>query len=126
MKKSPAIIWLQTNGPNGLSRLEPGPADVHGMPQGQGACIYLEDENSVISVGVWDTTSMQEAFGPYLGDEFIMVLESSFKMLDATGQGLPAKTDQSFVVRNGAPGSWKQISYLKKFYITFLESGAPT
>jgi uncharacterized cupin superfamily protein len=78
-----------------------------------------------VNVGVWDTTTMQEAFGPYPGDEFIVVLEGRFEMVDGKGGSVPARKGQSVAFRNGIPTSWKQDGYLKKFYITVTSVGEP-
>ncbi len=50
--------------------------------------LIFEDEEIGLAVGIWDTTSMQEAFGPYPGDEFITVLDGGFEMVDAEGKTL--------------------------------------
>lgn len=126
MTEGPAIIRFEENGPNGLSNMELDPSDFHEMPEAQHVHVYFEDNELGMSAGVWDTTQMQEAFGPYPGDEFILVLEGSFKMLDASGEGVPATKGQSVIFRNGVPVSWKQEGYLKKFYITYLDPRADT
>ncbi len=126
MIKKTGIIRFEENGPDGLKRMELDPADFHTLPESQHVHVYFEDDELGMSAGVWDTTTMQEAFGPYPGDEFIVVLDGSFKMLDASGDGVPAKTGQSVIFRNGVPVSWKQNGYLKKFYITYLDPRAET
>lgn len=126
MTKSPAIIRFEENGPNGLERMDLDPADFHEVPDAQHVHVYFEDEELGMSAGVWDTTTMQEAFGPYPGDEFILVLDGHFKMLDASGDGVPAEKGQSVIFRNGVPVSWKQDGYLKKFYITYMDPRADT
>ena len=52
--------------------------------------LIFEDEDIGLAVGIWDTTTMQEAFGPYPGDEYITVLDGGFAMVDAAGQELAA------------------------------------
>jgi uncharacterized cupin superfamily protein len=124
MTQRPKVVRFEENGPNGLSRMELDPEDFHEIPHAQHVHVYFEDDDLGMSAGVWDTTTMQEAFGPYPGDEFILVLDGAFKMLDASGDGVPAKTGQSVIFRNGVPVSWKQEGYLKKFYITYLDPRA--
>ncbi|MEO1198672.1 MAG: cupin domain-containing protein [Pseudomonadota bacterium] len=102
------------------------PADFHTLPSEQNVHVYFENEELGMSVGVWDTTTMQEAFGPYPGDEFILVLDGAFEMLDGDGKGVPAKAGQSVIFRNAIPVSWKQDGYLKKFYVTYLDPRAET
>ncbi|MGE4611955.1 MAG: cupin domain-containing protein [Paracoccaceae bacterium] len=88
--------------------------------------VYFEDPVIGMSVGVWDTSTMQEAFGPYPGDEFIFVLEGEFKMLDRHGAAVECPKNACVSFRNAVPVSWKQEGYLKKFYITYLDPQAET
>jgi uncharacterized cupin superfamily protein len=89
--------------------------------------LIFEDEAIGLAVGIWDTTTMQEAFGPYPGDEYITVLDGSFAMVDAAGGTLAAaKACDSVTFRNGAPSSWKQDGYLRKVYLTLQDAGGAT
>jgi uncharacterized cupin superfamily protein len=126
MTTQTGIIRLEPNGPSGLKPMTLDPDDFQQMPEQQNVHVYFEDKDLGMSVGVWDTTTMQEAFGPYPGDEFIHVVEGQFKMLDASGNGVPATKGQSVIFRNGVPVSWKQDGYLKKFYITYMDPRADT
>jgi uncharacterized cupin superfamily protein len=84
--------------------------------------LIFEDEAIGLAVGIWDTTTMQEAFGPYPGDEFITVLDGHFAMVDAAGGTLSAaQAGDSVTFRNGAPSSWKQDGYLRKVYLTLQD-----
>ena len=103
------------------------PYEFEVRPEAQNLHVYFEDEELGMSVGVWDTTPMQEPFGPYPGDEFILVLDGHFDMMDSvdgSGQNVPCAKGQSIIFRNGAPVSWKQHDYLKKFYITYTDPRA--
>lgn len=122
------IIRLQANGPEGqgLQPMDLDPADFQSPLPRQNVHVCFSDPALGMNVGVWDTTSMQEAFGPYPGDEFIVVLDGAFAMIDGAGRGVPAHKGQSVVFRNGAPVSWMQPGYLKKFFITLLDPKAPT
>ena len=71
--------------------------------------VYYEDEELGMSVGVWTTSPMQEAFGPYPGDEFIWLLEGGFKMVDGDEKVLDTYQEGECVYfRNAAPVSWVQ------------------
>lgn len=72
---------------------------------------HLYHENMLLNliVGVWTTTSMQEKFGPYPGDEFMCILEGQVEMIDREGGKTLIKEGQAFCVRNGVPVSWKQM-----------------
>ena len=109
-----------------MPELECNPQDFHSPVPTQHVHTYFEDESIGMSVGVWDTTSMQEAFGPYPGDEFIKVLEGNFSMVDGDGGAVHIKEGESVCFRNGIPISWLQEGYLKKFYITYMDPNADT
>ena len=121
------IIRLLENGPEGqgLQPMTLTQADFHSPLPRQNVHVYFSDPALGLNVGVWDTTSMQEAFGPYPGDEFVVVLDGAFAMIDGNGRGVPAHKGQSVVFRNGTPVSWMQPGYLKKFFITLLDPKAP-
>jgi uncharacterized cupin superfamily protein len=84
--------------------------------------LLFEDEAIGLAVGIWDTTTMQESFGPYPGDEFITVLDGRFMMVDAANKTLAtAGEGDSVTFRNGVPSSWKQHGYLRKIYLTLQD-----
>jgi uncharacterized cupin superfamily protein len=88
----------------------------------QNHALIFEDAAIGLAVGIWDTTTMQEAFGPYPGDEFITVLDGRFAMVDAAGGHLAAaKAGDSVTFRNGVPSSWRQDGYLRKIYLTLQD-----
>ena len=88
------------------------------LPQ-QNYALIFEDEAIGLAVGIWDTTTMQEAFGPYPGDEYITVLDGGFAMVDGSDKPIAtARAGDSVTFRNGAPSSWKQEGYLRKVYLT--------
>ncbi len=89
--------------------------------------LIFEDDAIGLAVGIWDTTTMQEAFGPYPGDEYVTVLDGQFAMVDAVNAPLvSAQAGASVAFRNGAPSSWKQDGYLRKIYLTLQDpNGTP-
>lgn len=122
------IIRFEPNGPDGLKPMSLDPGDFHSMPDEQTLHVYFDDPELGMSAGVWTTTPMQETFGPYPGDEFILVLNGHFDMMDSvdgSGHNLPCAKGQSVIFRNGVPVSWKQHDRLKKFYITYNDPRAP-
>lgn len=122
---SSGVIRLEANPVDGLKLLELDPAGFQSPLPVQHSHLFFSDPKIGLNVGVWDTTTMQEAFGPYPGDEFIVVLEGGFEMVDGKGGSVPARKGQSVAFRNGIPTSWKQDGYLKKFYITVSSDGEP-
>ena len=69
---------------------------------------------------------MQEAFGPYPGDEFMWVREGQVSMIDGDDNAIPVKTDECFCIRNAIPISWKQVGFLRKFYMTYAAPNRET
>ncbi|MDX1780827.1 MAG: cupin domain-containing protein [Thalassovita sp.] len=126
MASSPKIIRLEPNGPDGvLPEMECDPAGFQSPLPVQHLHVYFSDPAIGMSVGIWDTTTMQEAFGPYPGDEFIWVLNGAFEMLDGDGNAMHCPNGSCVSFRNGAPVSWKQEGCLKKFFITYLNPNHP-
>jgi uncharacterized cupin superfamily protein len=119
------VIHLDPAGPDGagLQPLPLDPADFQSPVPVQNYHLYFEDEALGLSVGIWDTTTMQENFGPYPTDEFILVIEGSFAMVDGKGGAVTAKAGDSVCFRQGIPTSWKQDGYLRKIYLTLSDPG---
>ena len=115
------IISLEHHGPAGvgLSMLDLDAADFQSDLPEQYWHLYHENISHKLIVGVWTTTSMQEKFGPYPGDEFMCILEGQLEMIDQEGGKTLIKEGQTFCVRNGVPVSWKQNGFLRKFFITY-------
>jgi uncharacterized cupin superfamily protein len=126
MTPPPRVIHLDPKGPDGagLQPLDLDPADFQSPLPVQNYHLYFEDEALGLSVGIWDTTTMQEAFGPYPTDEFILVIEGAFAMLDGKGGAVTAKAGDSVCFRQGIPTSWKQVGYLRKIYLTLSDPEA--
>lgn len=81
--------------------------------------VYADDAIG-LAVGIWDTTPMQEAFGPYPTDEFITVLQGSFDIVDGAGGAVTGAQGDSATFRCGIPVSWRQTGYLRKIYLTLI------
>lgn len=128
MKFENRVIRLERNGPTGvgLSEMECDPADFQSPTPSQHVHIYYSDPELGLNVGIWDTTTMQEAFGPYPGDEFVWILEGGFMMLDGIDNAVEINEGDSVCFRNAIPVSWKQEGYLKKFFITYFDPNAET
>ena len=120
------IIQLHEQGPaaTGLSKMELDPADFQGELPEQFWHVYHEDEAIGLFVGVWTTTSMQESFGPYPGNEFMYLLEGQVAMLDENDQATIIEQGETFCVRNGIPTSWKQVGSARKFFVIYAPPNA--
>ena len=116
-----AIFRFEANGPagQGMVPLELSSEDFQSELPHQEWHIYYQDETLGLTAGVWTTTSMQEAFGPYPGDEFMHILEGKVLLLDADENQTFVNTGETFVVKNGIPISWKQDGFCRKFFMTF-------
>jgi hypothetical protein len=121
------VIRLDAEGPEGidLEKMQLDVADFQSPLPEQFGHVYFEDEELGLTVGVWTTTSMQEAFGPYPGDEFMTILEGRVSMVDADGHETLVKAGETFCIRNAIPISWKQVGFLRKFYMTYSNPRAP-
>ena len=122
-----SVIRLEREGPagTGLSRLELDPADFQSELPEQSWHLYYTDEALGLMVGVWTTTSMQEAFGPYPGDEFMYLLEGTVKLVEDTGNETVIRPGETFAVKNGIPVSWKQEGKCRKFFMLYLPPDLP-
>jgi uncharacterized cupin superfamily protein len=128
MSNEKKVVRLERSGPaeTGLADMQLDPAGFQSTLPNQQIHVYYSDETLGLEVGVWTTTSMQEAFGPYPGDEFMWVLEGNVSMVDADGKETPVKQGESFCIRNAIPISWKQVGFLRKFFMTYANPEAPT
>ena len=126
MKTEKKIIRLEPFGPakTGMQKMHLKPEEFQSKIPVQHIHVYYEDETLGLSVGVWDTTSMQEVFGPYPGNEFMWVLEGQVSMIDGDDNATVIKKGQTFCVRNAIPVSWKQEGFLRKFYMTYADPKA--
>ena len=127
MNNEQRVIRLEADGPEGidLERMQLDPAEFQSPLPEQFGHVYYADEELGLTVGVWTTTSMQEAFGPYPGDEFMSILEGQVSMVDADGGEITVKAGETFYIRNAIPVSWKQVGFLRKFYMTYANPHAP-
>ena len=121
------IIRLEREGPEGagLAKMELDPRDFQSELPEQHIHVCYQDPALGIAVGVWTTTDMQEAFGPYPDDEFMVVLEGRVLMIDGQGRETPVEQGECFFVHKAIPISWKQEGFLRKFFITHSALGVP-
>ena len=128
MSNEQKVIRLEPYGPadTGMEEMQLDPAGFQSELPSQQVHVYYEDQDLGLSVGVWTTTSMQEAFGPYPGDEFMWVLEGQVSMVDADQNATLIKQGETFCIRNAIPISWKQVGFLRKLYMTYADPKATT
>lgn len=81
---------------------------------------YYQDDALGLYVGVWDTTDMIEAAGPYACDEFMWLLEGEAAIENCTsGRVDTVQSGQAFVIPRGYDCQWRQAGYLRKFYVIY-------
>ncbi len=114
-----SIIRLQAEGPagQGLTPLALDAADFQSPLPEQHWHVYFNDPASGLIVGVWTTTDMHEVFGPYPGDEFMLLLDGRVALLDEAGGETLVQAGQAFTVANATPTSWKQVGPCRKFFV---------
>ena len=120
--RNSSVIRFDPNGPDGagLTKMQLESTDFKSELPDQFWHIYYADEVLGLTVGVWTTTSMQEVFGPYPGDEFMCILEGQVVLLDGKDNETVVNQGETFIVRNGIPVSWKQVGFCRKFFMTYL------
>ncbi|MDA0220570.1 MAG: cupin domain-containing protein [Proteobacteria bacterium] len=124
-------IAFHADGPagKGLETWEEIPASalVAGTPVQRGHN-YFTDETGTLTAGVWDCTPMTTKCEPYSVNEFMYVLEGSVTIVHENGTEWTIRAGESFVIPKGAPVTWKQTEYMRKFYVILddaeLEAGA--
>ena len=128
MNKEKKVIRFEPLGPadKGLSVMDLQPEDFQSELPEQHLHVYFSNETLGLEAGVWTTTDMQEAFGPYPGDEFMWVIEGQVDMMAGDGTATHVKQGETFCIRNGIPVSWKQPGFLRKFYMTYADPNAET
>lgn len=116
------VISFSNNGPanTGLQQWDEIPAEtlVSGSPVQRGH-EYFSTAGGTLTAGVWDCTPMEEQFGDYSVNEFMIVLEGSIEIIDQHGTVEIFKAGESFVIPKGLPCTWRQTEYAKKFYVIF-------
>lgn len=113
MSTEKRVSRLEAHGPagTGLHEMECDPQDFASDLPTQTLHEYYNDEELGMSVGVWTTSPMQEAFGRYPGDEFVWLLEGGVRCRCRTGRagrfdrGRPADAGRPPRHRAGSAGS---------------------
>ena len=79
---------------------------------------YYKDDELGLYVGVWDTTDMIEAAGPYTCDEFMWLIEGEAAIRNCqTGEMEKVSAGEPFIIPRGYECQWHQVGYLRKFFV---------
>ena len=115
------IFRFEPKGPLGaLERWDDIPASEleSGSPVQRGHFNLKEDKHGV-SAGVWDCTAFTSKQGPYPVHEFMIVLEGSVTIAEASGRETTLNAGDSFLIPKGLVCQWKQPGYLRKYFVIF-------
>jgi uncharacterized cupin superfamily protein len=116
------VTQFRPNGPDDGGLTEWDPIDPGGLEAGaplQRGHIYHEEATFGYLAGVWDCTPMTENFGPYPVHEFMFLLEGSVTMVLADGIEITVNAGQPFLIPKGLPCQWKQLGYVRKYFMIF-------
>ncbi len=81
---------------------------------------FFEDQNKDLYLGLWDTTPMVEAAGPYPCDELMFLLQGEVIIKNnLSQQSQVVKAGETFVIPRGLDCQWIQQGYLKKYYVIY-------
>jgi uncharacterized cupin superfamily protein len=114
---------MDAQGPKGTGLEDWGAYDaelISGTPQ-QNGYMYLDDKERGLTAGVWDCTPMHIKMGPWLVDEFMVLLEGSVTILHEDGFRLTVNAGESFLIPKGTICSWMQAGYVRKFFVIFTD-----
>lgn len=124
---NPKIIRFEPHGPADTGLVEWDPIDPSELEAGnpvQRGHIYHADKALGYMAGVWDCTPMTEKFGPYPVHEFMFLLEGSVTMIHQDGTEAIVNAGEPFVIPKGLPCQWKQLGYVRKYFMIFENPGA--
>lgn len=113
-------------GGDGLDDWEAMSADelASGSPRQRGR-YYFNAPDIGLSAGVWDCTAFEGKMAPYSVDEFMMLLEGSVTVTEASGRVTQVKAGESFIIPRGLNCSWKQNGYVRKIFVIYENPAAP-
>lgn len=113
-------------GGDGLEDWGPLPAaDVKsGSPQQRGR-LYFEAPEIGLSAGVWDCTAFEGTMAPYSVDEFMILLEGSVTMTEASGRVTRVEAGEAFVIPRGLKCAWRQDGYVRKIFVIYRNPALP-
>ena len=81
---------------------------------------YYEDKELGLYIGVWDTTEMVETAGPYVCDEFMVLLEGTVTIKNVkTGLQEQVNAGETFIIPKGYDCQWIQTGYCRKFFVIY-------
>ena len=95
-----------------------------GSPKQRGRTFFNAPEIG-LSAGVWDCTAFEGTMAPYSVDEFMMLLEGSVTVTEASGRVTRVEAGESFIIPRGLSCAWKQDGYVRKIFVIYENPTAP-
>ncbi len=80
---------------------------------------YHADPSGQLTSGVWDTTPMTTKSGPFMRHEMMSILEGTVTIREEGVGDHVFMAGDTFLVLNGAPISWSNEEYVRKYYVIF-------
>ena len=95
-----------------------------GSPKQRGRT-YFDAPDIGLSAGVWDCTAFEGTMAPYSVDEFMILLEGSVTVTEASGRVTRVEAGEAFVIPRGLNCAWKQDGYVRKIFVIYQNPVAP-
>ena len=95
-----------------------------GSPRQRGR-YYFNAPDIGLSAGVWDCTAFEGRMGPYSVDEFMILLEGSVTVTEASGRVTRVEAGESFVIPRGLDCAWRQDGHVRKIFVIYENPAAP-
>jgi uncharacterized cupin superfamily protein len=95
-----------------------------GSPKQRGR-YYFNGPDIGLSAGVWGCTAFEGRMAPYPVDEFMMLLEGSVTVTEASGRVTRIDPGDSFIIPRGLNCAWKQHGYVRKIFVIYENPAAP-
>jgi uncharacterized cupin superfamily protein len=95
-----------------------------GSPRQRGR-MYFSAPDVGLSAGVWDCTAFEGTMAPYSVDEFMILLEGSVTVTEASGRMTRVEAGEAFVIPRGLTCAWQQDGYVRKIFVIYENPAAP-
>ncbi len=86
---------------------------------------YFDAPDLGLTCGVWDCTAFETKMGPYSVDEFMILLEGTVTIAEASGRETTVNAGESFVIPRGLECIWRQSGYVRKIFVIFEDPDRP-
>jgi len=102
----------------------PAPELLTGSPKQRGR-YHFNGPDIGLSTGVWDCTAFEGRMMPYPVDEFMMLLEGSVIITEASGRTTRVDAGERFIIPRGLTCAWRQDGYVRKIFVIYENPALP-